>query len=653
MTIDTRTATVRHELTTLRGDVGSLAFDADERLLAVAGGTSAGPGIPADAGVRVFDLATGERRHALSGHRAPVVAIAFPHDGATLVTAALDGTIHTWDLASGERRATTNVPSLRDLEPFQTVCEGIVHITPDGKIATVLRNDALERWDLGSGERLPMDAPRKGHQVLSHVLSKDARFALACSTQRSRDRGTATHGASPLNAWNLATGRWEGSFGDFTQRVLATTFVDSGSDGEREVFALFADGRTSRWDFASGRELASFAGFGVPVRDACFTSDGNSVTMLLDDGRVQRLATRGGSHVPNMHVPGVRDPSIAGATGDIALIVHRGGYARWDLASWNAVAFTPADGGNGVAALSMDGKRTAVVTAHGVEFIDGEGLHAGSGFETKENALALMFAGEGAMLAGCWRAGHVRVFDEHGMLAWQARVRGVPVRALPSVDGTRVLVSTLRGQVFVIERDAPDTPKLLEEVSGYALALTPDGRYAVTSGSYAEHGEDTSTWNEPARLIDLERGEVVATIDLPSGALHAAASRDGQRIAVVGWDKIVRVWDRSRESVVATFGVLPEAITQLVITPDGRFVAVTGWDQVVRILDVQTSALRHRLDLPENSHPRLLFDRTGRWLLIATFRGEVRAIPMDPATFARTIRRPDAPMPSVDSQKKR
>ena len=79
------------------GSVYAVAFSPYGGLLAAA---------PFDGAPRIYDAATGARRHELTGHLSRVTALAFAPDGTTLVTASLDGAARAWNTATGALRST-------------------------------------------------------------------------------------------------------------------------------------------------------------------------------------------------------------------------------------------------------------------------------------------------------------------------------------------------------------------------------------------------------------------------------------------------------------------------------------------------------------------------------------------------------------------
>jgi WD40 repeat protein len=87
----------------------------------------------------VWDAASGEELHVLSGHGRPVASATFSPDGTRIVTASSDRTALVWDAASGE------------MLDVLSGHEGVVSsasFSPDGtRILTASRDNTARVWD--------------------------------------------------------------------------------------------------------------------------------------------------------------------------------------------------------------------------------------------------------------------------------------------------------------------------------------------------------------------------------------------------------------------------------------------------------------------------------------------------------------------------
>ena len=109
--------------------VTSLAFSEDSALLATGS---------ADGGVRLTDLATGERRALIRAHVAIVTDVAFSPDGALVASASVDGSVRLWSSADGS--------SLAQLEGPASVVSRVM-FSPDGTLLTATgSNGAVRVW---------------------------------------------------------------------------------------------------------------------------------------------------------------------------------------------------------------------------------------------------------------------------------------------------------------------------------------------------------------------------------------------------------------------------------------------------------------------------------------------------------------------------
>jgi WD40 repeat protein len=98
--------------------------------------------------VRLFDLKNGRVRRELVGHERPVNSVAFSPDGALLATAANDGTIGLWCVATGQRQLSLDgqASHLRS-----------VAFAPDGRTLLMAsgEDDDIRMWDVAELLRSP------------------------------------------------------------------------------------------------------------------------------------------------------------------------------------------------------------------------------------------------------------------------------------------------------------------------------------------------------------------------------------------------------------------------------------------------------------------------------------------------------------------
>jgi len=140
-----------------------------------------------DGTARVWDLATGQARHTLTGHTGPVVAVAtmrLPDGTPVAVTGSDDRTARVWDLATGQTRHT--------LTGHTDSVEAVATMRlPDGTPVAVTgsRDRTARVWDLATGHSVhvqPLPYPTQALSSLNRYIVLGFGREIACFEMEMR-----------------------------------------------------------------------------------------------------------------------------------------------------------------------------------------------------------------------------------------------------------------------------------------------------------------------------------------------------------------------------------------------------------------------------------------------------------------------------------
>lgn len=167
--------------------------------------------------------------------------------------------------------------------------------------------------------------------------------------------------------------------------------------------------------------------------------------------------------------------------------------------------------------------------------------------------------------------------------------------------------------------------------AGEALELSPDGKRAAASQSFGVWRADDGdlAWGGfgitySVDLIDLDKLEVIGKLDdeRPRGkgdrsVVRKVWSADGRRVATVGSDHVIRVWDGDKGKPVSLLKGHADWVLSACFSPDGRTLVTASDDGTARVWDVETGKELLALTGHTAGLNRALFDATGRRIVTA------------------------------------
>jgi WD40 repeat protein len=209
-----------------------------------------------DKALKLWDASTGQLLHNLAGHTNAVGSVRFSPGGGEILSGSSDGTFKLWDVPSGRL--------LRSYETSGGLSSAV--LSPDARTVLAAGGEALELWDVATGEMLHTFGIRLS-AVVAVALSPDGTKVLSGSNDNT------------IKLWDAATGR--------LARVIkasdAVTSIAFSPEGRRVVSASAGSEDPPRpdklelWDVASGKLLNDFAGDLSAVSTVAFSSDGSKL----------------------------------------------------------------------------------------------------------------------------------------------------------------------------------------------------------------------------------------------------------------------------------------------------------------------------------------------------------------------------------------
>ena len=257
-----------------------------------------------------------------------------------------------------------------------------------------------------------------------------------------------------------------------------------------------------------------------------------------------------------------------------------------------------------IATFSPDGRSIVTKPANTALLFDAETGARLASFAGHERALqSAAFSPDSRRLITSSLDETVRIFDADRLQppsTWFSSVetrsptvtlgrRGNVENAIFSPDGKRVLIlARLGGVAELIDTDSWQSIALLRAERGdmRQATFTPDGRRVLTLSA-----SRVQTWSadDGRLLLDLRPGPASVFFQ------RAAVSPDSRRIATVGANARITLWDAETGRALTTTAAGDALLTGLSFSPDGRRFATTSTDGTVQLWDAETASALTRL----------------------------------------------------------
>ena len=230
-----------------------------------------------DKTIRLWNVATGEHKKTVKGHRKPASTLAFSPDGGTLASMSGEGIIRLWDVDTGKRKKV-----------LKAYTGGLYKtaFSPDGKrLVSQNWNGTFQLWDVATGKQKKTGII-SGAETIHNDLTKLSPDFQTVATVLPKLKGIPRPYIQ-IGLWDVATGEQEHTLIGHTDSILSISFSPDGS----RLASSANETTVQMWDVTTGEQKQTFVFQDLPNRrnsvgDVAFSSDGSILVCSMWEGPI-------------------------------------------------------------------------------------------------------------------------------------------------------------------------------------------------------------------------------------------------------------------------------------------------------------------------------------------------------------------------------
>lgn len=528
-----------------------IAYSAKGRLLASCGGGSE---------VKLWDIASACELKSLSTRISRICRLAFSPSETLLAISSADGAVELWDATAGE--------CLAAVSGHKSSVEALTFSSDGRLLASGDRDGMIQVWEVRN--RKSVHVFQRGVKIDCLVFNPDA------------DRLAATSCGTPIQSWNLASGK-----------ELATVDVPSvhclaySPDGR--ILATGGEHGVSLWNAADGSPIRQLnKKLPLCISELAFDPAGRTLAGNTGFLRVWDLETEDEGEYLTETLGGVGSKEVAVHAETLATAGHNS-VSYWDIRRGAEIRRATGMGSIDHIAFSPDLTKFATIDQNQLRLWESGGreLHAWN----VSNVYGINCLG----------------FDPH------ARFLGCGGRG-----GVIVYDLNRRGEAHrLTDRRRQSVLSLAFHPNGCLLAHGGnDGRIAFW---------DLRTFNRPKSRRE-HANDVTALCFSPDGTMLATGSRDLS----------LKLFDTTTGKLIRAYGGHSQAISKIAFSPKGQIMASGASCDSIRLWAIQTDEALQTIPLGYLISD-LVFDPVGKHLVAALSDGTIRVWEAETARCVATV----------------